>query len=782
MSQPIKKFLKFILWAVGGVAALVVLLLVAAAIIIPIKFPPEKMKALATQKLSETLHHSVSVGEVKFSVLSGFEVKNLKIANRPGWDPTPMVVAKDISISYDLFPLLWGQISLGEVKLNQPDILIERRGMDSFNFSDMSGDAPAAAAPAPAPAAKPATAKSKAKPKAKPKKKAKKHAALIVPTEKVAFHSIFADSAWAAPVPAEDQTSKTVKLLTVGNVRIIHGKLTYLDRTVSPEQRYLLSDLNLHVMNISMVGGKTHFTLSTPVEANKQKYQASLKGSLRYLMGSSLIKDLDLEGMVNDAHGFKVTGDVGFGDGFAPKLDGDASLDGLKFFDLIPRGLAQMPQGLTLKGPAKVDFHLEGNSKSGLTLSGTADGSDLAIQYKDYYVKTNKTPCKVDFKSMNRLQQGTYDVSAFKVHYQDWDVNGEFHYRANGAYSGEVHSKSIPFKGLPGMFPKLKDTTVGGSGVVDIQFSQPLGKAESLRMDGVVNLKGVEVTLPSKQSYVQDVTGPMYLNGNLIKLPKAAFKTCGGTGMAGVTWNYISDVYSYGLNLKGVDAEKLVNMSIDAYVAKKDYSSFKDTLAGTLDLSYAGSGKGFSGDAMLASQVGSGTYVLTNAVFKKLTAIKGITELFKDKSGQITFAKIDGTLGMKAKVFSYTANTTDKVGTMKIVGGVNSEGVYTPDMRIRCDIKKEYLDSDQVKNLLKEKVGDKVPADKIMEYIADDQGNVPVDFRFTGPASKVPGLDCIDLSRAGDNALKRFLKETGEKAGQAVQQGAKDLIKGLFGK
>jgi hypothetical protein len=177
------KFLKYILWMAGAFVGLVILLLAAAAIIIPIKYPPEKLKAMASEKLTETLHHKVTIGDVRFNILNGFKITGLKMANRAGWDPTPLVDAKVISISYDLFPLLWGQVSLGEVSLDRPEIYIERRGMNEFNFSDMTGDAPAAPAPQAAPKVQPKAAtkakpKAKSKAKPKPKKKTKTHAAL----------------------------------------------------------------------------------------------------------------------------------------------------------------------------------------------------------------------------------------------------------------------------------------------------------------------------------------------------------------------------------------------------------------------------------------------------------------------------------------------------------------------------------------------------------------------------------------------------------------------------
>ncbi|HEY5038887.1 MAG TPA: AsmA family protein, partial [bacterium] len=125
MPKPMNKFFKFVLIAGGIFLGVLVLLMGGVAIYIHVNYPPEKLKAIAIEKLSETLKRKVTVGDVQFNVFSGFNIANLKISNRPGWSEGSFVTAKDISISYKLFPLLWGQIALGEVRLNQPEILVE---------------------------------------------------------------------------------------------------------------------------------------------------------------------------------------------------------------------------------------------------------------------------------------------------------------------------------------------------------------------------------------------------------------------------------------------------------------------------------------------------------------------------------------------------------------------------------------------------------------------------------------------------------------------------------
>jgi|ERR1035441_2417692 hypothetical protein len=197
-----------------------------------------------------------------------------------------------------------------------------------------------------------------------------------------------------------------------------------------------------------------------------------------------------------------------------------------------------------------------------------------------------------------------------------------------------------------------------------------------------------------------------------------------------------------------------------------------------MNLVYSGSGRGISGDQMMASQVGAGSYNLVQAVVKGLAPIKALNSVFKDNSDEIKFDKIDGTLSMKNQVFSFTANTIGKVGAMRISGGVNSDGVYTPNMKIQSDIKKDFVDSDQVKGQIPAQYRDKVSLD----WAADDNGNIPVDLNFTGKAAE--NHFNWDSGRLTNNVQKRLGKEAEKAAGQVIQQKAKDLgsqLKGLFG-
>ncbi len=783
MAKSTNKILKFVLVTAGILVGLMIVGMIGVAAYIHVKYPPAVMKSMATEKLSTLLHHKVSVGNVVFNMLTGFKINDLKINNRDGWADKPMVVAKDISISYHLYGLIMGyfagQIQLGEIRLDSPQILVERRGLGQFNFTDMAGES-TSTVPAPNAAsvvAPKAKGKSKAKPKAK--KKGKRHAA--IPTEQAestAFSFSFVDQVWAetSPVSSANKTSSSSLLISVDSININHGKMTYLDETSSPAQRSELKDLNLKIKNISMAGGKTTFSLDTPFTYSNMNYQLAVDGAFHYYLAGQALKGIDVKGTVNGL-GFNFSGDaLDMASNFAPNMDGQASLNMLQFSGLVPKSLSSMPTDLTLTGPAKVDFHLGGKVKNGLELSGIADGSELAIKYKDLFVKTAKSVCKVDFKSVIS-PDGSYDLPSYKVLYQDWEVTGAFHHKNNAPWSAEAHSKALPFKGLPGMLPKLKNTTIDGSGSLDLSFVQVKGPLP-FKTNGRIQIKGVGITLP-QEPYLQEMNGPINVTDNVIKIPGITFKSFDGTGVYEFILNGNTQAYSYSFNLKNVSAQKAINASVDAYVTKNP-SDYKDKFFGLMNFAYAGSGKGFSEDQMIANAAGSGNYSITNAKVKGFAVIKAVNKYFKDQSDEMPFDQIAGNLVMKNKVFSYTANTNGKVGAIREAGAINvADMIYASDMKIQYDVKKEFLNSDSLQAGLPDFARGLL---KNPDWLSDDKGNVPLDVKFTG---KVKDNNySYDWSRLTQNLKAKAGKELQKAAQDTIQKVAPDLgskLKGLFG-
>src|SRR5260370_31576485 len=108
-----------------------------------------------------------------------------------------------------------------------------------------------------------------------------------------------------------------------------------------------MNELNFLIKNISLVGGKSTFTLATPLSYNKLNYELSLSGAFRYFLSSQSVKDMELKGAVNDL-GFEFSGQaLDMVNDFSPTIDGKANLEALKFSGVLPISLASMPSGLS---------------------------------------------------------------------------------------------------------------------------------------------------------------------------------------------------------------------------------------------------------------------------------------------------------------------------------------------------------------------------------------------------------------------------------------------------
>jgi hypothetical protein len=441
-------FFKFIFWSVGILTALFIVLFIGASVYISTNYPPAKLKAMAEDKLSETLKRKVVIGDVYFHVLSGFEVIDLHVGNRAGWADQDFVSAKDILISYHWLPLLSGKIALGEIRLNAAQILIERRGLNQFNVSDMVSGNPVTA--------------------------------MILQTQSSLSWVASAD---AAILPTTVVSGgKSDLLFSIDDVTISHSVFVYLDETITPLQRTDLNDVNLQVKNISLDGGLSSFSLSLPMAYNHKICQVGLAGSCRYLLTSQSVKDLSVKGKVDDQD-FAFTGEVSkmFED-LSPRMDGTASLDMLQLSGLVPESLYAIPKGLVVSGPAKVNFHLSGSVRNGLEIKGTADATDLVVQYQDLFAKAPQTPCRLDFDGVKK--QDSWEISSFHAIFKNYALDGAFHYKNGVSYACEVHSKYLSLAVLNDLVPHLKNGKVDGAVVLNLNWNQLLGKPASLNGSG----------------------------------------------------------------------------------------------------------------------------------------------------------------------------------------------------------------------------------------------------------------------------------------------------------
>ncbi|MFA6549134.1 MAG: AsmA family protein, partial [Candidatus Margulisiibacteriota bacterium] len=128
-----KKLFKWI----GITAGILVVLLIIGVVALPLIFPLEKIKDYAVSRISETIHREVKIEKVSFNIFEGVKLEKLSIGNRAGFSNQPFVTADAISLRYAFWPLFWRQIIIKEVRLVNPQVLVEKNARGEFNFSDM---------------------------------------------------------------------------------------------------------------------------------------------------------------------------------------------------------------------------------------------------------------------------------------------------------------------------------------------------------------------------------------------------------------------------------------------------------------------------------------------------------------------------------------------------------------------------------------------------------------------------------------------------------------------
>ncbi len=479
-----KNWLKIALIAGGVAAFLMAVMAVSAVILVKKKMPPEKMKSMAQETLSEQLGRKVTVGDVKFSFFKGFEIADLSIGNRkgPGWKPGDMVAAKRIAISYQLFPLLWFELRLGEILLIEPRILVERRGLEEFNFSDLVTPAK------PAPAAKKGAA---------PK-------------------------GGAADLPL---------LVRVDTVSIQKGRLTYIDHLYKPAQTTELPSLTLRVKNISLTGSKTTFDVQTPIKAAGATYEVSASGSYKLFLKKGSVKDLAVKGSFSGID-FQLSGSAkDVIENFAPDMKGSVKVDLSKLPALLPKDAPPLPKELRMSGLVSEDFGVAGNLKDGFKVNSVTDATAADVRFGDAFLKPSglKAVVKADVVSGTDYLK----LPLLEVALGEWLVKGSAAYtgmpphptlKGNPAYALSLTTpKPLALKDLAALLPMAKDLNLSGSLNVNVKYSGKPLDAKSTKLDGLVSLEGVNAG-NKMGKILEGLSGKLVLKENLIEVPAMKFR------------------------------------------------------------------------------------------------------------------------------------------------------------------------------------------------------------------------------------------------------------------
>ncbi|NOX26134.1 MAG: AsmA family protein, partial [Deltaproteobacteria bacterium] len=126
---------------IGVLAALVVVVIVGMNIFIKSYLTNTRIKALVIPPLERALDRKVTIGSIGVSLFSGVVIKDFAIKERDG--KTDFIHSRAFKISYDLMPLLHKKLTVSEILLDSPTIMLVRDRAGKFNFASLAAGAAA---------------------------------------------------------------------------------------------------------------------------------------------------------------------------------------------------------------------------------------------------------------------------------------------------------------------------------------------------------------------------------------------------------------------------------------------------------------------------------------------------------------------------------------------------------------------------------------------------------------------------------------------------------------
>ena len=136
----------------GLFLGVLILLAVGLTLLARTLITPERIKARVLPLFEQALAREVTLGEVRIGLFSGIRIDDLVIFEKEGDEA--LIRVDQAVLSYQLWPLLKGQVVVNEVRLENPRIALIRLADGSFNISDWlqtEGDSDAAVEPSPPP-------------------------------------------------------------------------------------------------------------------------------------------------------------------------------------------------------------------------------------------------------------------------------------------------------------------------------------------------------------------------------------------------------------------------------------------------------------------------------------------------------------------------------------------------------------------------------------------------------------------------------------------------------
>ena len=208
----------------------VVILIAAAGIFLKRYFTSEKIKGIVLPHAEKALGRKLFIKDINVSILTGIEIFDIAIQDNPAFRQAPFLTAEEFILKYAFWPLLKKKLLIHKLIIVKPKIFIERNEKGTFNFNDLIPQSDTKSAPSP-PAQKPSTAASQA------------------------------------------------FLMTISQIDIREGQITFADKTISSPSPLLLDKCMLKAKDISLTN-PFKVSLTATFQGDQDPASLSLSGKI----------------------------------------------------------------------------------------------------------------------------------------------------------------------------------------------------------------------------------------------------------------------------------------------------------------------------------------------------------------------------------------------------------------------------------------------------------------------------------------------------------------------
>ena len=127
-----KKLRTLALSLLGVVAVAYLLLFLAVRMLLS----PDQLKETITPKISQAIGREVTIDHIGISVFPGLSLnaQGVTIPNGNGFSDEPLLHVDDLFLNLKLLPLLRKRVEVASIRVDHPDILIEKSVTGKFNF------------------------------------------------------------------------------------------------------------------------------------------------------------------------------------------------------------------------------------------------------------------------------------------------------------------------------------------------------------------------------------------------------------------------------------------------------------------------------------------------------------------------------------------------------------------------------------------------------------------------------------------------------------------------